>query len=576
MRNNFKLRYLTWSALVLLALAGCNAERQNHPMVVLPASVVRASVPPSSRNTPKKELAPVSPAFREVATEAGLNYEWRIPGKRPLNILQTIGNGCAFLDYDSDTNLDILLVGTKLALYRGDGKGHFTEATVETGLNTLSGHFLGCAVGDYDNDGFDDLYISGYRTGLLLHNEAGKRFRDITQETGLKPQPWGSSCGFADLDGDGWLDLYVANYVEFDPKTDMLLCPFEGHLTGCGPRDYAPSKGILYKNEGGKRFRNVTQEWGAKTHGRGLGIAFADFDGSGRMGLAVANDLLEGDLFCNLGNGKLQNIGRASGTAFDDTGDTHAGMGADWGDYDNDGKFDLFVTTFGYETKCLYHNEGDGLFTIKSEPTGVEGITLPYVAWGCKFFDADNDGWLDLLIANGHVQDNVAKFEKASYRQPLQFLRNRGGASPIFEDGTRRAKLDTFSAVVGRGLAIGDYDNDGSVDALVVDSEGKPLLLHNETQMGGNQWIGLCLVGSGRSNRSGYGAVITIEAAGKKRVRQCHPGGSYLSSSDRRVHFGLGGDRLERIRIRWPDGSTQTLTDVPTGQYVTIREESRP
>ncbi|HLK58748.1 MAG TPA: CRTAC1 family protein [Chthonomonadaceae bacterium] len=517
------------------------------------------------------------PHFREVGQAAGLDYHWEISGKRPLNILQTIGNGCAFLDYDHDGNLDILLVGPKLALYHGDGQGHFTDVTHAMGLDRLEGHFLGCAVGDYDNDGFDDIYISGYQTGVLLHNEGGRGFRDVTRALGLKPQPWGTSCGFADLDGDGYLDLYIANYAYFDPKTDLLLCPYHGTLTGCGPKDYEPCKGVIYHNEKGQGFRDVTKEWNmAATGGRGLGVAFADFDGSGHVGLAIANDLIAGDLFENTGQSKWKNIGVPSGTAVDPTGDNHAGMGIDWGDYDNDGRLDLFVTTFSNETKCLYHNEGNGVFTYQSEAMNLDRPTLPYVAWGCKFFDADNDGWLDLILANGHVQDNISHFEKETYRQPVLFLRNRGKSHAAFEDATRSAGLGALPNIVGRGLAVGDFDNDGRVDVLVVDSEGKPLLLHNETQAPNESWVGFRLVGKGRSNRNAYGALITLETNGQRRVRQCQSGGSYLSSSDARVHFGLGKGAIERVIIRWPDGMVQVLPSVPSGRYITVTEGETP
>jgi enediyne biosynthesis protein E4 len=402
-------------------------------------------------------------------------------------------------------------------------------------------------------------------------------FRDITQQAGLKPQPWGTSCAFADLDGDGYLDLYVANYVSFDPKTDLVLCPYHGLQTGCGPNDYDAVKGVLYHNERGLRFRDVTQAWKATSaHGKGLGVAFADFDGSGHIGMAVANDLQAGDLFQHDRRNKLNNIGLASGTALDPTGEKHAGMGVDWGDYDNDGKLDLFVTTFGCETKCLYHNDGGGAFTYRSEQAKVDGPTLPYVAWGCKFLDADNDGWLDLMIANGHVQDNINRFEQATYRQPTLFLHNRGGAPVTFEDATRSSGLAQLPNIVGRGLAVGDFDNDGRMDALVVDSEGHPLLLHNETDVAPNSWIGFRLIGKGRSGRNAYGALITVTTGKQKLVRQCQPGGSYLSSSDSRVHFGLGRDAMRSVTIRWPDGALQTLPPVQPRRYITITEGEAP
>lgn len=506
---------------------------------------------------------------------AGLNYLWEVKGKRPLNILQTIGNGCAFLDYDNDGNLDVLLVGPSPALYRGDGQGHFTDVTHAVGLDRLQGHFLGCCVGDYDNDGWKDVYLSGYRTGVLLHNEQGKYFRDVTAQTGLKSQPWGASCAFADLDRDGYLDLYVCNYVHFDPKTDLVLCPYKGVMTGCGPNDYDAAQGVLYHNEGGRRFTDVTKQWKLKSAGKGLGVAFADFNRSGRTGFAVANDLQFGDLYKKERGNRFENIGTASGTGADNDGQTHAGMGIDWGDYDNDGLFDLFVTTFRDETKCLYHNDGHELFHIVSAQTGLDKATLPYVGWGCKFFDADNDGWLDLILANGHVQDNIDQFEKTTYREPTLFLHNRQGRPATFEDATKSAGLGDLPLIVGRGLAVGDFDNDGRMDALVVDSEGRPLLLHNETPPG-NHWIGLQLVGGNGCNRDGYGAVVTIRSENLRLLRQCHPGGSYLSSSDPRVHVGLGKDTLSSVTVLWPDGRSQTWTDLQRDRYYTVKEGEHP
>jgi tetratricopeptide (TPR) repeat protein len=390
--------------------------------------------------------------FVDVADAAGLKYRWTVTGKRPLNILQTIGNGCAFLDYDNDGNLDILLVGSRPALFRGDGKGGFTDVTAETGMNALSGHFLGCAVGDYDGDGFDDVYISGYREGRLLRNQGGRRFEDVTRRVGLKPQPWGTSCAWGDFDGDGFLDLYVANYVDFGPNTKPQLCSFQTAAHGvvpssCGPRFYTGIKGVLYRNvKGGARFEDVTRAWGAEKHtGKGLGVAVADFDGSGRVSIAVANDEVAGNLFRNAAPGKLDDIGVESGTAFDRDGTVHGGMGIDWGDYDNDGKLDLFVATFRNEAKSLYHNDGEGMFTDVSYPAGVAQVTLPWVAFGTKFFDADNDGWLDLVLANGHVQDNIEQIENTTYRQPVQLLRNRGGdagtngGQVVFEEASKTA-----------------------------------------------------------------------------------------------------------------------------------------
>jgi hypothetical protein len=554
-------RYLLCTLLGVLLAAGCNRETAKVAVV------------------PTASASPISPAhFTDVAAAAGIRYQWQIAGKRPLNILQTIGNGCAFLDYDNDGNLDILLVGPKLALYRGDGKGHFTDVSEAMGLKRLSGHFLGCAVGDYDNDGYDDLYISGYRTGLLLHNVRGERFADVTQQAGLKPQPWGTTCAFAEtVPGSGRLDLFVANYARFsaDPGIPQL-CDSRGIPTSCGPRYYTPLRGVFYRNLGGGKFVESNDALNiGKTNGRGLGASFAPLDATGRPTLAIANDELPGDLLTpETRNGRTQYVNNAgaAGVAGDRDGNIHGGMGSDWGDYDNDGRFDLFVATFQGEVKSLYHNDGSGLFSDSSYSTGVASVAMTDVAFGCKLFDFDNDGALDIMIANGHVQDNIQAIDTSTtYRQKLILLRNLGGTPPKFENVSALAGADLSRPIVGRGLAIGDYDNDGRLDVLVVDSEGSPLLLHNETTAAGH-WLGVKLIGT-RSNRDGIGAVLTATAGGRTLTALCHADGSYLSSSDRRIHFGLGSAAIvETLTVRWPDGHTDVLKNVAADRSVTLQE----
>ncbi|MCW3055349.1 MAG: UnbV [Chthonomonadales bacterium] len=553
---------------VALVTVGCHDNGTGRPPTVKPESVHVESPRPEN-------AGPADPLFRDVAESAGLRYVWSIPGTRPLNILQTIGNGCAFLDYDHDGNLDILLVGLHPALYRGDGKGHFTEVTHDTGLDKLQGHFLGCAVGDYDNDGYDDICLTAYQGGALLHNEAGRGFRPLP----LQAQPWGTSAAFVEtVPGSGRLDLIVANYARFTHDSAIpQLCEQKSlqgasRLTSCAPRQYTPLKAVMFRNRGEGRFGPPVPL--TMVTGRGLGVAACDFDSSGRQGVAFANDETQGDLLQNQTAGTFVNVGTVSSTAYDRDGNVHGGMGVDWGDSDNDGRFDLLVTTFQNESKCLYHNEGGGLFTEISSSIGL-GAANPNVSFGCKFFDYDNDGWLDIAIANGHVQDNIAEFDAGVvYRQTLQLFRSQGAGHdrPLtFEEVSGPAGPDFARKIVGRGLAIGDYDNDGRVDLLVVDSEGKPLLLHNEVKTT-SHWLQLRLIGA-KSNRDGYGAVVTAEVGGRRLTRLCHADGSYMSSSDPRVHFGLGAaERLEALTIRWPSGQTEHLNSIPIDRCVTIRE----
>jgi len=540
------------------------------------------ALPPPTANKPATATRPAEPAapplFVDVAAQVGLRYCWVIEGKRPLNILQSIGNGCAFLDYDNDGNLDILLVGPHLALYRGDGKGHFTDVTHATGLDRFQGHFQGCAVGDYDNDGYDDLYISAYRGGILLHNEAGHRFTDVTRSAGIAPQPWGSSCTFADLDGDGKLDLYIGNYVRFGPDTPQL-CDIHGFKTSCGPVNYTAERGVLYRNLGFGKFQDVTHAEGLdRVSGKALGAAVAPFEDVQHPALAIADDEVPSDLIRFHGS-VGESMGAVSGMAVAGNGKVFGGMGIDWGDYDNDGRLDLVIATYQNQAKGVFHNEG-GVFAVQDTARLGMFSSIPYVAFGAKWLDYDNDGWLDLMFANGHVQDNIADVDVfdgpghgALYRQPILLYHNLEGKR--FSDESVHLQGGAERRIVGRGLAIGDFDNDGSMDALVVDGEGSPMLLHNVTPHPGN-WALVRLEGR-KCNRDGYGALVTVEVGGRRLVRHCHADGSYLSSSDKRVHFGLGSaTKIDLLQVQWPDGQVDTARNVPVNRVLTAREGSPP
>jgi hypothetical protein len=520
----------------------------------------RSTPPPP---TPKPDT---TAHFEEVAQRSGIDYRFEVEGKRPLSILQTIGNGCALFDYDNDDNLDLLLVSRKLALFRGDGKGGFTAASGV--LPALSGHFLGVAAGDFDNDGFSDLYVSAYRGGVLLRNVGGKAFKDVTSSVGLPTIPWGTSATLFDADGDGRLDLYVCNYVDFGPETNPQLCKYGEQMSACGPRFYNPLKGMLFLQKAG-RFTDATAAWGAgDVHGKGLGVAAVDIDGSGRQSLALANDEVPGDLLRNMG-GRFANVAAEAGTAYDSEGSVHGGMGTDWGDIDGDARPDLFVATFQNEVKCLYKNEGNGLFTENATMLGLNAVK-PNVSFGTKFFDYDNDGYLDIVVANGHVQDNIQAIEKSSaYRQPTQLFR---GGSKGFEDASAALGERGQIPIVGRGLATGDWDNDGRIDLVVIDSEGAPLLLHNVHPKPGAA-LSLKLKGT-RSNRDGYGAQVIARVGDRTIVRHCHADGSYLSSSDPRIHIGLGDASTADVTVRWPSGKKETFAGLKPGKTVMLTEGS--
>lgn len=537
-------------ALAVVSLTGCNNKPTNKSIPVATSDV----------------------QFANVTEQAGLGtYAWTPREKRPLTILGTIGNGAAFIDVDNDDNLDILLVGKKTTLFRGDGKGKFTEDPAA--LGNPQGYFLGCAVGDYDNDGFQDIYLTGYRDGRLYKNMGGKKFTDVTAGSGLTKQPWGTSASFADFNRDGMLDLYVANYAIFGKNVMPQLCSFNGIMSSCGPRFYDPERGTLFIATAAWKFSDLSVKTGAKkVSGRGLGVAVLDFDFSGQDSIAIANDELPGDLLKNTGM-KFTNEGANSGTAYDGEGRAHGGMGIDWGDYDNDGKPDLVVATFSHEVKSLYHNEGGGFFIDKSTMTGLSDTVQPFITFGIKFFDANNDGFIDLLLSNGHVQDNIADVDKSStYPQPIFFMQNIEGKR--FEDRNATSGVGKLAPIVGRGLTVGDYDNDGLVDALVVDSEGKPVLLHNESKNAGH-YVRLRLEGN-KSPRSAHGALVRITLPdGRTLLRHCQTDGSYMSASDVRVHVGIGSNTsIKSIEVTWPSGTKTMLTDVPIDKTCTVTEGS--
>jgi hypothetical protein len=510
-----------------------------------------------------------------VAQEAGIRFTLGHGGRSPLNILETAGHGCAFLDVDGDGWLDILLVGQpRCALYRNLGAKSgasptFQDISAAAGL-TMDGYWMGCATGDYDNDGRVDLLLTGYHCAALLHNEGG-RFRDVSAGIPLPRGAWNSSAAFFDADGDGRLDLYVGAYVKFGPKT-LQLCDFSGIQAACPPTYYDAERGRLFRNLGQGRFADVTRAAGLDAaHGKTLGVAVADFDGDGRPDLYLANDGMPGDLFHNLG-GKFADVGLESGTAFNHESREQAGMGVDWGDYDGDGLLDLVVTTFQYEPTSLYHNEGHSLFTEEGYAAGIGDASLSRLGFGARLFDADNDGDLDLITANGHVQDNAARiFPGVTYAQPVQLFENLG----------ERRFLDVSAAdgpafskpIVGRGLAVGDYDNDGDLDVLIANLEGPPLLLRNDTPRTARA-LAVRLQGH-TAPRDGTGTRLTLRTGSRLQIREAGTGGSYLSAGDPRIHFGLGSaSQADSLTIRWPSGATETRTHVLAGT-LTLVEPSR-
>ncbi len=540
----------------------------------------------SERSNPPPRSNPAAGAreiegirFTNVATQAGLQFGWPVNPKRPLRNLDTFGCGCAFLDFDSDGWLDILLVGEpRCALFRNDRRGRFTDISAETGLNQHLATWKGCAVGDYDGDGYPDLLLTAFRGLRLLRNDGGKALADVTLRTGLPADNrnrWGSGAGFMDLDADRDLDLVTLNYVVFNEATPQFCQTAPGVMSGCPPQTYRPEYGVLWQNVGGT-YRDATRAAGfRKTHGKGLVVGFCDYDADGRIDFYVGNDGTPADLMRNLGGLRFENVGQETGTAFGIIpGQPIAAMGVDWADADRDGNLDFAVSAFENEAYCLYLNEGGGFFRNATDEVGLTGPTMRPLGFGTNFLDADNDGYPELFFANGHVYDNVAEFTPgATFRQPMMLFRNERGTAGArrFTDLAPRLGGEWTRPLLGRGSARGDFDNDGRTDLLVVDYEGEPLLLRNESPAR-NHWLAIAAKGRG-GNRLGYGLRATARCGGETWIGELSPSSSYLSTSEPRIHLGLGGTtRLDTVELRWPSGRRQRLRDVPVDRLLTVTE----
>ncbi len=545
----------------LLLISGCKKNAPNPP----PAETIGIKVQPPS---------PIK--FHDAAQSVGIKFRLGHKSLDHLTILDVMGHGCAFLDYDGDGKLDILLVGyDHCVLYRNLGNGNFEDVTDKAfpGAPRLP-KLLSCAVADYDDDGNPDIFVSGYGRNILYHNEGNGTFRDVTAGSGLEaksPDEWNTSAAWADLEGNGRLDLYLCRYVLFN-KHELQLCHYstldgKDILTACGPVNYKPQKGSFYRNLGNGHFKDVTKESGlGSAHGYALACMFCDFNNDGKTDLYVANDQLQGDLFLNIGKGKFKNIAVESGVAYNANGSVPAGMGVDWGDYDGDGRFDLLVTDFIAQPKSIFHNDGN-TFSQMSYPSGLGAASVRLLTFGGVFIDTGNTGMLDVIMTNGHVEPQVELIERGqTYAEPTLLLKNTDGH---FEDISALAGPDFARKIVGRGVAIGDYDGDGRQDILIVDDEGAPLLLHNDSATV-NHWLNLrCLR---RVNGSiAVGARITISTGGKKQIAEVRASGSYLSTNAPDVHFGIGANTVvDTIDIRWPDLKVTHLSAAVADRSYTI------
>ena len=520
--------------------------------------------------------------FVDITDEAGIDFRHVNAATGQKYLVETMAPGCALFDYDGDGYLDIYLVnGAPLpgyqpevrpanALYKNNRDGTFRNVTSQAGVEG-SGYGMGVTAGDYNNDGFTDLYVTNYGSSLLYRNNGDGTFSETAESAGVNNSAWGTSAAFFDYDNDGWLDLYVANYVDFRLKNNIYCGVRSKYRSYCHPAEFSGVPDVLYHNNGDGTFSDVGERAGiADPAGKGLGVVAADFNQDGYQDIYVANDAVSNFLYINRGDGTFEEIGTLAGVAYSSNGKAQSGMGVAVGDYDGDGYDDIFVTNLSNEGHTLYRREGeDFFFRDVTFPSGVGRPSLLLTGWGAGFFDYDNDGDEDILVANGHVMDNVELLNSSlKYLQPALLLENRLG-SYVNVTSNRGGALSTLRA--GRGLALGDIDNDGDIDVLMSNCDQRAVLLRND---GGNRnhWLTIQAVGK-NSNRDGIGAKVRLTAGGKRQSKEVVAGGSYLSSNDRRLHFGLGANTVvERIEIRWPSGKSQVLKSVAADRILTVEE----
>jgi hypothetical protein len=527
--------------------------------------------------------APAMPLF-DVKLPRGLDFTHQNSPTPNKYLIETMGGGVALIDYNNDGLLDIFLVNSgsltapmKLPesfdrgnrrywnrLYRQNRDGSFSDVTAAAGLaDAGDGNYgMGAVAGDYDNDGFVDLYVTNYGKNLLYHNNGDGTFTDVTARAGVGAGGWSVSAGFFDYDGCGRLDLFVTRYLEWDTRRSKV-CGGEQH-TYCPPGEFPAVTNILYRNRGDGTFEDVSQRSGiAAKKGTALGVAFADYNEDGSIDIAVANDGMEQFLFHNNGDGTFTERALEAGVAFSEDGSPYAGMGIEFQDYDNDGRPDIAITNLARQIYAVYRNDGRGSFSYSSLETGLGLLSSGSSGWGILMRDFNNDGWKDLFVAQSHVMDNIEQIDPSlRYLEPPLAALNRRGR---FE----RVNAGTASPVAGRGAASGDFNNDGWVDVLMSVLGGRPQMFLNR---GGNQRFLVISLRGTRSNRDGLGARVRVNG----QTRYATTAGSYLSASDKRLHFGLGAAESAHVEIWWPSGQRQTLKEIRADQFLEVREPERP
>ena len=522
--------------------------------------------------------------FRDITVQAGIHFTHNNGAFGKKWLPETMGPGCAFIDYDNDGYPDIVLVNgedwpghakaaaSTLKLYHNNHDGTFTDVTRKAGL-AVPMFGLGVAVGDYDNDGFDDLFITALGQSHLFHNNGNGTFTDVTKSGEMwGPSEFSTSAAWVDYDRDGKLDLVVANYVQWSEQTD-LYCTLDGaHKSYCTPESYKGTSLRLWHNLGGGKFEDVTQKAGlGDPTSKSLGITILDYNGDGWPDILIANDTQPNKLYLNKKDGTFEERGVAAGIAFSEDGVARAGMGVDAADYDRSGHPSVLISNFANQMVSLYHNEGSGLFVDEAPQSEVGRATLVTLGFGCFFFDYDNDGWPDIFVADGHIEDQIERVQKrVSYAEPPHLFRNLGGGK--FQEVTTQMGSAFAAPKVARAAAYADIDNDGFPDVLLTTNAGPAYLFHNEG--GSNHGLRVKLVGT-KSNRDGIGAVVRVSSGNDKdrQWKMLRSGSSYLSQSELVLTFGLGAQtKADSVEIQWPSGQVDKLSNINAGQTVTVQE----